>query len=97
VARDGVVVPLVDGGQGVVVLFADVVDFLDLFGIVIGEAEAPEGACFIRFVDAGERVGDGDGGVGRVDVAASSSFSRCSWIKGDAKGGEGRLTTRRTA
>jgi hypothetical protein len=39
VAGYGVVVALVDGGEGVGVLLADVVDFLDVGGCEVGEAE----------------------------------------------------------
>jgi hypothetical protein len=67
-ARDGGVVALVGGGQDVVVFFAVVVDSLDVFGLVVGQAEAGEVALFVDFVDAGEGGGERDGGVGRVDV-----------------------------
>jgi hypothetical protein len=68
VAGYGVVVSLIHLGEHVVVLLADVVDFLDLFGGEVGQAETAEDALLVDFVDAVEGLFEGNGCVWGVDV-----------------------------
>ena len=67
-ARYRAVVPLVDGREDVAVRFHVFVHGDDVGGLVVGEAEALEVASGVEGLDAAEGGGEGDGGVGRVDV-----------------------------
>ena len=67
-AGDGGVVALVDGRQDVAILLAVVVNGLDVFGMVVREAEAGEVALLVDFVDTGEGGGEWDARVRGVDV-----------------------------
>ena len=67
-ARHRRVVALVDGRQDVAVGLAVRVHGLDVRRLVVGQAEAREGALFVDLVDAGEGLGKGHARVGRVHV-----------------------------
>ena len=68
VARDGVVVALVDFGERVAFGLGVVVDALDVGGGVVAEAETLEDALLVHLVDAGEGVFERNVWVGGVDV-----------------------------